>query len=393
MALALLLPLIILGGCPRPRPGAGVKGTADKRTHIINFNVGQSDAMLVIHRGRSMLYDAGATVSKIGRQNFRDLPRRMRELLGHTTLDYFVVSHYHQDHIGLHGTGTRAGMGDLGLWGLVNDEGVKIDTLVDRGFFVIGEKGNTQKHYEKAVRDWLKTGKVRQRLRVKARDLLDMGPGLKVEVIAANGNGRLLDMHRRSPNFFKTYPPSENDYSIVLKFTHGAFELVTGGDLSGADVARRFGPKGTSYNDIETGIAANIGDVEVYRVNHHGSKNSSNPCFNRVLNPEVSIFSTGMNSYGHPDLRVYRDLRKRGQVFITGGADDEVYGDVKADIVEGNIDIVVQPDGVRYTVNGRAYKALTEAQEKARKDYTDSCPSQVPTEKSYRMEEGDLHGD
>ena len=135
MALALLLPLIILGGCPRPRPGAGVKGTADKRTHIINFNVGQSDAMLVIHRGRSMLYDAGATVSKIGRQNFRDLPRRMRELLGHTTLDYFVVSHYHQDHIGLHGTGTRAGMGDLGLWGLVNDEGVKIDTLVDRGFF------------------------------------------------------------------------------------------------------------------------------------------------------------------------------------------------------------------------------------------------------------------
>ncbi len=227
VGLLLLLLLILAGGCPRPPSPGGPRGAADKRTYIINFNSGQSDAMLVVHRGRSLLYDAGATMSKLGRQNFRDIPRRMEKLLGHKNLDYFVSSHYHQDHIGMHGTGARAGMGDLGLWGLINDEGVTVDTLVDRGFFVIGEKGNTQKHYERGARAWLRSGKVRRRLRVKQHDLIDMGPGLRVEVIAANGNGSLLGVHRRMPGFFKEFPPSENDYSVVLKFTKGALVAIS----------------------------------------------------------------------------------------------------------------------------------------------------------------------
>ena len=374
--LALLCCLVLLGGCPRtPSPG-GPAGAADKRTHIINFAVGQSDAMLVVHRGRSLLYDAGATVSKVGRQNFRDIARRLEELVGHKTLDYFVVSHYHQDHIGLH-------------------EGISVDTLVDRGFFIIGEKGNTQKNYEKAVRVWLREGKVRRRLRVKKDDLIDMGPGLKVEVIASNGNGRLLAAYRRMPGFFKEFPPSENDYSVVLKFTKGRFELVTGGDLSGYDVSRRFGPNGISYNDIETDIAEAIGDIEVYRVNHHGSKNSSNPCFIKVLNPEVSIFSTGMNSYGHPDPRVYNALKKMGQVYITSGADEDFYEQMKDDILEGDIDIVVSPSGKTYTVNGKKYKAKSDKLERARPGYQASCPPAVPTEMAYRLEEmdGDVHLD
>ena len=393
LALLLLMTLVLVAGCPRPVPDRGARSKADQRLHVINFDVGQSDAMLVIYRGRSLLYDAGATMSKQGRQNFRDIARAMREKLGHTNLDYFVVSHYHQDHFGLHGTGVRAGLGDLGLWGLINDEGFTVDTMVDRGFFVIGKKGNTQLHYERALRDWMRTGKVRQRIRVKAKDMIDMGPGLNVEVIAANGNGRLLDMHRRNPEFFKENPPSENDYSVVLKFTLGAFELVTGGDLSGYDVSRRFGPVGVSYNDIESSIAEAIGDIEVYRVNHHGSKNSSNPCFIKVLAPEVSVFSTGINSYGHPDPRVYNALRKHGRVYITGGADDEVYGQMKDDIVEKDVLILVPPGGKTFTVDGEKFKARTEAQERARPGYAANCPNPVPTKKSYRMEEGEHHGD
>ena len=45
---------------------------------------------------------------------------------------------------------------------------------------------------------------------------------------------------------------------------YGAFDEVLAGDLTGEDP------------DIESVVAAQIGDVEVYKVNHHGSRFSSN---------------------------------------------------------------------------------------------------------------------
>ena len=368
MLLALVLPLVSCGTCGqnvRPRP---VKGT-----HFVIFHIGQADAMLVVNDGRTMLVDAGATSSKRDRHNFHDIGRVLEKMVGERRLDYFVVTHYHQDHIGLHGVGARAGLGDLGLWGLLSAENVTIDTLVDRGFMVIGKKGNTQKHYERAIPGWIRSGKVRRRMRVRKNDLLDMGRGLRVEVTAVNGNGHLMAVKRRYPGLLKNFPPSENDYSIVLKFTRGDFELATGGDLSGRDVTRAFGPMRISYNDIESVIAGDIGDIEVYRVHHHGSKNSSNDCFMKVLRPEVSIYSTGMNSYHHPAERVYLALKKMGRQFITSGADQHVYNQVKGDILEQDIHVVVAPDGASYKVNGTSFKSLSDEQEKALPGHVASC--------------------
>jgi len=340
------------------------------------FHIGQAAAMLVVNDGWTMLIDAGATTSKLDRENFRDIGRTLEQLAGHRRLDYFVVSHYHQDHIGLHGVGARAGLGDLGLWGLLADEGVTIGKLVDRGFVVFsGPKGNTQKHYERAIPGWRKDGKVCERMRAKRRDMLLMGKGLKVEVIAVNSNGHLMDVKRRYPGLLKNFPPSENDYSIVLKLTRGDFEMATGGDLSGRDVTRSFGPMRVSYHDIESPIAKDIGDVEVYRVHHHGSKNSSNDCFMQVLRPEVSIFSTGMNSYHHPDMRVYDTLKKMGRVYITSGADQHVYSKVKDRVLEKDVHVVVAPDGRTYKVNGAPFKSLSEKQEKALPGHKAACQS------------------
>ena len=61
----------------------------------------------------------------------------------------------------------------------------------------------------------------------------------------------------------------ENDF-LCGKFVSRRFRLFVGGDLTGENIVRRFGPNGTSYNDIEL-IAADVGPVEMYRVNHHGS--------------------------------------------------------------------------------------------------------------------------
>ena len=365
-------------------------------THVVVFHIGQADAMLVVNDGWTMLVDAGATWTARDRENFRDIGRTMEKLVGHRRLDYFVVSHYHQDHIGLRGVGARAGVGDLGLWGLLADEGVTIGKLVDRGFVVFsGAKGNTQKHYERAIPGWRKERKVCQRYRAKRRDRLFMGKGLEVEVVAVNGNGHLMSVKQRYPGLLKNFPPSENDYSIVLKLTRGDFEMITGGDLSGRDVTRAFGPMRISYHDIESVIAKDIGDVEVYRVHHHGSKNSSNDCFMQVLRPEVSLFSTGMNSYHHPDMRVFDTLKKMGRVFITSGADQHVYGKVKGRVIEKDVHVVVAPDGRTYKVNGVSFTSLSEEAEKALPGHKAACEQRFRDDwdATKADEKGGVHAD
>jgi competence protein ComEC len=374
IAVAATLVLLLASCAPLGYRWPHLPRHTDGAVHVIVFHIGQADAMLVLHRGRSMLIDAGVTWSKVDRQNFRDIPRRLEALQGHRRLDYFVVTHYHQDHIGLHGTGARASVGDLGLWGLLADEGVTIKTLVDRGFATVGAKGPTQRAYERAVEGWIRSGKVRRRYQAKHRDLLDMGPGLQVEVMAVNANGRLQQILRKNPRLLRRFPPSENDYSIVLKLTKGDFEMITGGDLTGRDVTRAFGPNRISYNDIESVIAGEIGDIEVYRVFHHGSHNSSNPCFVRALRPEVSIFSTGKNGFGHPDPEVYRSLKKLGRVYITSGADPHVYSEMADDIVEHDVEVIVAPDGHRYWVQGTELSSRSEAEEQALPGRVTRCP-------------------
>jgi beta-lactamase superfamily II metal-dependent hydrolase len=359
-----------------PKPAAGT-------TQFIVFNVGQADAMLVLHGGKSMLVDAGVARDKRSRPAFRDIPRRLEALTGRRHLDYMVVTHYHADHIGSHASGRDASLGELGLWGLIADERVTIGTLVDRGFLIFGEKGATQKSYEASLPLWMKRA-IQRRVAAKDRMTIDMGPGLTVEVVAVNGAGRLLEIHRKRPGFFDQYPPSENDYSIALKFTQGDFELFSGGDLTGQDTVRQFGTTASSYNDIESRVAQRVGDVEVYRVNHHGSDHSSNACFLQVLHPEVSIISVGQNGYGHPAPRVYEALKKTGRVILTGGAARAVYYTVKQDIKFGDVEILVEPDGKNYTVDGTRYRSLTEEQERARPNFIDRCsePASRPAVKA-----------
>lgn len=371
----LLLVLVALAGC-RTVPAyryPGLPRHDDGAAHFIVFNVGQADCMLVVHRGRTMLVDAGASSRKHDRASFRDVARRLEALTGRRHLDYVVISHYHQDHIGAHGEGKRASLGDLGLWGLLGDEDVTVDALVDRGTMTFGQKGNTQLAYEAWVPRWIASGQVKRRRVVRLGEKLDLGPGLDVEVVAVNSNGRLTEIRALDRRTFERYPPSENDYSLSLKFTLGDFELFTGGDLSGLGQHKSFGPVKMSYNDIESVAAPRIGDVEVYRVNHHGSDHSSNPCFVQVLHPEVSIISTGANSYGHPSIRVYDLLRKLGRVYITGGADPRVEPHVRASIVRGDVEVVVDPGGRRYWVNGDPLEALPDGVEKARSDAPAEC--------------------
>jgi len=389
----LLLAMLATVACLKP---AGIRypnlpTLDDGALHIVHFDVGQADATLVMYQGKSLLIDCGAPMSDPLRAS-RRVPRRLDALLGERHLDYFMISHYHQDHFGSPGR-RRNQRNPSGIYSLIERDGVTVDTVLDRGFWnVNGIKGASQKNYEKALGNWLASGTVRDRRAMRAGDRLDLGGDMVIEVIAASGNGYLDRINSLYPTFVKDNPPSENDYSIGLKITLGEFELFTGGDLSGFNVVRRFGNSAMSYNDVESPIADQVGAVELYRVNHHGSRNSTNACFAEVLRPMVSIFSTGPNHYSHPNADVYQRLKAVGDTFITGGADADVLALVSEDVTGDDVEVLVSPDGSEFWVNGVRYQSLSDEAEAARPGSRAACVDREveppPPDQFERLEGG-----
>jgi beta-lactamase superfamily II metal-dependent hydrolase len=337
----------------RARRGATLEGAPLRFTF---FDVGQADALLVQHRGKTLLIDAGEARHAPDSPRYRRVAAHLEQVTGRRHVDHFVATHYHRDHVGFDGPDGRSG-----LFGLLADEGLTVGTLWDRGSASVGDKGAVQQAWERARPGWLASGRVQAHREAQVGDTVDLGEGLRVQVVAVNGNGRFA----QPDEALRTWPPSENDQSVALLFTLGDFELFTGGDLTGETLQRTFGLHREGYHDVETSTAPRVGDVEVYRANHHGSSHSSNPCLVSTLRPEVSIVSSGENTYGHPALEVVRSLRRHGLVFITSGADARVRAEVADEIVGGDVVIDVDAEGKRYVVNGWAFRAKSDAEESA----------------------------
>ena len=357
---ALAAALLFLSGCGallrsqgRARRGATLE---DAPLRFTFFDLGQADALLVQYRGRTLLVDAGESRHAPDAPRYRRVAAHLEKLTGRRHVDHFVATHYHRDHVGFDGPDGRSG-----LFALLADEGLTVGTLWDRGSDTVGEKGAVQRAWERALPGWLSSGRVKEHRVAAVGDSLELGEGLRVQVVAVNGNGRFAHPDEQ----LLTWPPSENDSLVALAFTLGDFELFAGGDLTGETVQRTFGLHREGYHDVETSTAPRVGDVEVYRANHHGSSHSSNPCLVSTLRPEVSIISSGENSYGHPAPEVVGALRRHGLVFITSGADPRVRAEVADEIVGGDVVIDVDAEGHRYVVNGWPFHAKSDSEEAA----------------------------
>ena len=70
------------------------------------------------------------------------------------------------------------------------------------------------------------------------------------------------------------------------------------------------GPGSHSYADIESGVATSVGQIEVYKVHHHGSAFSSSVAWLTTTAPKVGIVSvSSTNTYGHPTAAAMGRLR------------------------------------------------------------------------------------
>lgn len=89
-----------------------------------------------------------------------------------------------------------------------------------------------------------------------------------------------------------------NERSLAMLITSGDTDFFVAGDL----------PK-----SLEDSLVANLGDIEVLKVGHHGSNTSTSDYFINRIKPEYAVISVGKeNRYGHPHREVLDVLEKNG---------------------------------------------------------------------------------
>lgn len=243
--------------------------TGNGRLQIIHMDVGQGDgAVLISPLGEVATIDNGP--GGVAPASGLTVPQQLAAL-GITTIKHHFASHFHSDHIGAIDEIAAAGITIRNGW----DRGGSYTTQAYTTYVnTLGSKRHTMVKNQVVVLDSLSAHPVY----IKCVDLGGAGQYSGTE---------------------------ENCLSMVLKISYGEFDETIGGDLPGYTSG--------SYKDIETTVAPEVGQIEVYKVHHHGSATSSNPTWLSVTQPKVGVISCGNgNSYGHPTSSALGRLHAAG---------------------------------------------------------------------------------
>lgn len=293
--------------------------TGNGKLQIHHIDVGQGDGMLLISpNGQTALFDDGV---------YTNCPPVVAYLqsLGITSVDYHFLSHYHADHLGCLDDIAAAGI-PVNLFGY------------DRGY---SYSSATYTSYVNTL------GGKRTTVAKGQTITLDAGSANPVTIRCVDLNGA---------GVYSVSGSDENAKSAVYKVSYGAFDEIIGGDLTGSTA---------NGNDVETTVGPEVGDVEVYKVHHHGSRYSSNDNWLAAVSPEVGIIQCGDgNTYGHPTVDALTRLHNHGVKTYwneTGaGATPDPSWDkvangpilVQADLAAGNFTVTGNGISDTYTIGG-----------------------------------------
>ena len=137
----------------------------------------------------------------------------------------------------------------------------------------------------------------------------------------------------------------ENDRGLCFHVEYHDFDLVVCSDINGVDTGSR--------TDVESAVAPLIGNVEVVKVNHHGSSFSSNATWVNTLQPEVAIISVGKNSFGHPSPIVVDRWKTVAEVFQTQSPIDN-------SMIDGDITVTTTGVGDYITFASASQRTLSQ---------------------------------
>lgn len=245
---------------------------------VYYLDVGQSDCTIVVCDGEVLMIDCGTL-------NQLNTIRQSLLSLKVDTIDYMVISHQHDDHMG---SATE----------IINDYKVE-NFIMPR---LVKSNNVTSKTYNTLINTINNKGINK----IPAQDCKQfmLGDAL-VEILSPSVQSNNL-----------------NNMSVVLKITYGETEFLFQSD-SETKIENDL-----IYSDFDI-------DVDVLKVGHHGSKTSTSDKYIDATSPEIAIVSSGCgNNYGHPNGEILNRLEKNGiNTFITS-----LHGD-----------IVIASDGVNIT--------------------------------------------
>lgn len=228
-----------------------IPAASELKVHYID--VGQADSILVQQNGENMLIDAG-------NNDDADLVVSYLKQQGINKLDYLVLTHPHEDHIG----GADA----------------VIDTF-KMGTMYMPKITAATKTFQDVLKSMLNKGL--KAINPVPGDEFNLGDA-KCFILAPNGNS-YEDL---------------NNYSIVIKLVYKSNSFLFTGDA-----------QALSENEIlKKGFDVK---ADVLKVGHHGSDTSTSDAFLAKVNPTYAVISVGTgNDYGHPHKETLDKLNAKG---------------------------------------------------------------------------------
>lgn len=261
----------------------GGEGSPPTGLTVVMVNVGQGDGLIVrAPNGAIHVVDAGPN----GQGTAAMLPNITA--LAPVSYGYTFLSHFHDDHQG--------GMDEV---------------LLARSFTYAYDRGDVRRTNTSTPTTQYLSAAGSKRRTITPGQVLALGGGATMTCIAVNGQvtgGTTVDP--------TTSAQEENSRSVALRLDYGNFQMWFGGDLTGG---------ASSTADVEGPASLACGDVDVYKVNHHGSNTSTSNNLVVRLNPELAVVSCGTaNSYGHPTTgttnRLNQALASRALLSTTSGS-------------------------------------------------------------------------
>ena len=303
---------------------AEVMTDAELEVHFIDVDQGDS-VFIELPDDTCMLIDAG-------KENKGETVSNYIHGLGYTEIDYFVVTHGDDDHVG----GAEIILDDFFVKNIyrpyqVSVKEVKEDTDGD------GENETvTYVNENDDLKNVYNTATVKSHVNVISNDqyynfitksytekdsqgnyatVSTTYDGLKIE--PQNGNDFLIEFFgplRNSSNQtlkeqglasktegYASVYQSKPSYESLVK--NEASPIIL---LEYVSASYLFTGDGTTYsekailNSLSDTEKERFLDVDVYHVGHHGANNSSSPELLKAITPQIAVINVGGNSYGHP---------------------------------------------------------------------------------------------
>lgn len=224
----------------------------DNSAYLKMIDIGQGDSILIHYHNKNILIDTGS-VSTYGFKNndgeiYYNILSPCFKSLGISRLDYLIITHGDKDHLG--------------------EASTIIENIPVRKIILNNNRIN---YYEKSL--------IRNETIIGKQDLT-----FRIDdMVFTQLNENLQD---------------ENDSSQIYLLNYQKLKILLTGDASVKSEKRLL----ENYN---------LGDVDILKVGHHGSRTSTSEELLEAIKPKVALISSGVdNKFNHPHKEIITRLKK-----------------------------------------------------------------------------------